>query len=269
MSDEMIKTRFTPMLVRTKPTDDVQSGPMRYDAPVAKGNGGAGRSKAAPKKQPSAAHLRACPFCRELFVDDETEVCPECGIAVRDLASLPASPEAQALEAEEKHGAAPTVPQAEPLAWKHMGRGRGILAACALAGMAVFFMPWAKQTVPETIVFTGFLMAKLRPFYWAIFTAWLVLFPAVLSRRTVLKMVGARLAVIALSAIPGVQAALVLAKQSTHLVRNGVPFELQWMPGIFATLALSAVATIVAFRFGGRLDDVETRKETSAGHVLH
>jgi hypothetical protein len=150
-----------------------------------------------------------------------------------------------------------------------MRRGRGVLAACALAGMIVFFLPWAKQTVPETISFSGFLMAKLRPFYWAIFTAWLVLFPAVLSRRTLLKMVGARLAIVGLSAIPGLQAAMILTKQATHLVRNGVPFELQWMPGIYVTIALSAVATLFAFRFGGRLDDVTMRKGSSAGNVLH
>jgi hypothetical protein len=270
MSDEMIKTRFTPALVRV-PTDDIQKGPMRYDAPVtkgAKGNGGAGRSKAAaPKQRP--ADLRACPFCRELFVDDETDVCPECGIAVRDLASLPASPEAQALEAEEKRGVVPTVPQAEPLPWSHLGRGRGVLMLCAIAGMVAFYLPWAVQTVPETFTYTGSAMAHVKPFFWSAFTAWLVLFPAAASRRTILKMVGARVALVFLSAIPGVQAAMMLQLVPTTRVVKGIPFEFHWGPGLFLTLAVSAVATIFAFRFGGKLEDVETRKETSAGHVLH
>jgi len=278
MTDVIIKTRFVPALVPIARRDDVQTGradkaptdatPRRgYDAPVAKGNGGAGRSKAAPT--PRAAHLRACPFCRELFVDDETDVCPECGIAVRDLASLPPSPDAEALEAEEKRGRAPTVPQAEPLPWTHMGRGRGVMLACAVVGLVAFYLPWAVQTTPETFAYSGSAMAHVKPFFWSAFTAWLVLFPAVLSRRTLLKMVGARVALVFLSAIPGVQALTMLQLVQTSRVVKGIPFVFHWGPGLFVTLAASVVATIFAFRFGGRLDDVTTREGSSAGSVLH
>lgn len=278
MNDVLVKTRFTPVLVRATPEDDVRSpgatafgaqGPVRYDAPVPKTNGGAGKSKPAPK--PRAAHLRACPFCRELFVDDETDVCPECGIAVRDIASLPPSPDADALEAEEGASGlvAPTVPQAEPLAWSHMGRGRAALLLCALVGLAAFYLPWAIQTVPQTMRFTGSDMAHVKPFFWSAFTAWLVLFPAAASRRTILKMVGARVALVFLSAIPAMQVMMMLWQVPTQRTVKGFPFEFHWGPGLFLTLAASVIATFFAFRFGGRLDDVAVPKGSSTGRVLH
>ena len=270
--DTMIKTRFTPVLLRGGHKDDVCTGKsVQYDATVAKGNGSSGKAKPAPLSRGRGSGLRACPFCRELFTDDETDTCPECGLTVRDLASLPPSPEAEELTADEvaSRKIAPKIPQSEPLPWKHLGRGRGVLMACALIGMLAFYLPWAKLTSPETATWTGAEMAHVKHFYWSIFTAWLVLFPAVASRRTILKMVGARVAVVCLAAIPAFQAGLILVQQKTHIELHGVPYVLHWMPGIFVTLATSVIAIGFAFRFGGRLDDVKVESGSSVGETLH
>lgn len=291
MNDVLIKTRFTPALVAATPDDDVQSknvlaragaiettktllaasrpptARVRYDARVAKTNGGTGKQKPAPK--PRGAHLRACPFCRELFVDDETETCPECGLVVKDLADLPPSPDAEVLESEESRGrVVAKTPHTEPLPWTHMGRGRAVVLFCAVAGLITFYLPWAVQTVPHVVSYSARNMATIKPFYWSAFTAWLVLFPAALSRRTLLKMVGARVALVFLAAIPGLQALMMLQRQ-THVVSHGIDFEFHWTAAIYVTLALSAIASLFAARFGGRLDDVTVAKGSSAGQVLH
>lgn len=218
----------------------------------------------------AAEHLRACPFCRELFVQGEADVCPDCGIPLRDIASLPPSPDAEALIHEEA-GARPlehTIPQAEMLPWTDMSRGRGILLLCSLAGLVSFYLPWAAQTLPETLTWKGVELAHKQSFFWSIFTAWLVLFPAVASRRTLLKMVGARIAIMTLSALPAIGCGFLLSRP-TKLIVKGVPFEYHWTYGFWATIAVSVVATMVAFRFGGRLDDVKVRHGSSAGEVLH
>jgi len=214
--------------------------------------------------------LRACPFCRELFVTGESDECPECGIPVRDIADLPPSPDAERLMHEEA-ATRPhlhTVPQAEPLPIKDMSRGRGPLLACALLGLLAFYLPWAVQTMPETVSMSGADMAHKASFFWSSFTAWLVLFPAVASRRTILKMHGARPAIIMLASLPAVWCGFLLSKP-THLTVKGVPFEYHWGPGFWATFALSAIATAVAFRFGGRLDDVRVSHGSSSGEVVH
>jgi hypothetical protein len=216
-------------------------------------------------------HLAACPFCRELFVDGETDRCPECGIELRELADLPPSPEAEALTAEEAAARVQqvTIPQAEMLPWSDMSRGRGVLLLCALAGIgAFFFLPWAIQTMPENVIYKGHELARRQSFFWMALTAWLVLFPSVASRRSLIKMVGARIAVVTLSAMPAIWCGFLLTRP-TRVVVKGLPFEYHWGPGFWATMAISVVATLVAFRFGGRLDDVTVKHGSSTGEVLH
>jgi hypothetical protein len=212
--------------------------------------------------------LRACPFCRELFVEGETENCPECGIAVRDLQDLPDSPDAERLILEEvgARQIKATIPQAEPLPWSDLSRGRGLLCAIALLGLGAFYLPWAVQTVPETFRFTGADMAHKASFYWASFTAWLVLFPAAASRRTILRMHGARPALMMLSAVPAVACGWLLTKKTKFLIK-GVPFEYHWGIGFWATVALSVAAVLVAFRYGGKLEHITTLRKGSSAPV--
>jgi hypothetical protein len=212
--------------------------------------------------------LRACPFCRELATDDDPDTCPECGIALRDLRSLPRSADADAVHEEDRAHALAPIPQAEPLPWTHVGRGRGVLLGIALLGLIAFHAPWAIQTLPESVSYSAAELARKQSFFWSAFAAWLVLVPAVASRRTLLRMVSARLPITFLSAMPGLWCAFLLTRP-TRVVRSGVPFEYHFGPGFWATLVLSVVATLVAIRFGGRLDDVEVRHGSSAGEVLH
>lgn len=217
-----------------------------------------------------AEDLRACPFCRELFVHDEGDVCPECGIPVRDIAELPASPEAERLIHEEA-SARPqeyTIPQAEPLPWRDMSRGRGPLMLIALLGIGAFYLPWAVQTMPHEVHYSGAEMAHKARFFWSAFTAWLVLFPAVLSRRTILKMIGGKPAIVMLSALPAVWCAFLL-QRPTKLTVHGVPFEYHWGIGFWMTLALSILATAIAFRFGGKLEEPKVQHGSPAGEALH
>ena len=269
-TDTMVKTRFTPMMLQGT------AHAPGYDSKVGKGNG-AGRNGSPSTSNPTpptskgrkaakGTGLRACPFCRELFTDDETDTCPECGLAVRDLAELPPSPDAEALVAEE--GRPVPIPQAEPLPWKHMGRGRGLLLACAIVGLGAFYLPWMIQTAPDHELWTGAQMAHVKSFYWSAFTAWLVLFPAVLSRRTILKMIGARVAVVCLAAMPALVVAM-LMRVPQHKVSMGISIDFQWGPGMYVTLVTSIVATLLALRFGGKLDDVTVTKGSSQGEVLH
>jgi hypothetical protein len=269
----MIKTRFTPVVL--KPIPLAPKPPPAYADDVAEKaqkKAGASSAKASGKTAPRqrGSGLRACPFCRELFTDDETETCPECGLVVKDLAALPPSADAEALTHEEGVAQAktPTIPQAEPLPWKDFTRGRGLLMVCAVVGLVAFYLPWAIQTMPETTRYTGAELAKARGFFWASFTSWLVLLPAVMSRRTLLKMVGARLVCTMLAAAPGIQC-LFLLSRPTRLVVKGLPFEYHWGPGLFLTLAVSVVATFFALRFGGRLDDVKVAHGSSKGETVH
>lgn len=215
--------------------------------------------------------LRACPFCRELFVEGETEICPDCQIPVRDLADLPDSPDAERLIHEEvgARQIKAIVPHAEPLPWRDLSRGRGLLCALSLLGLGAFYLPWAIQTLPESVHYNGAELAHKVRYFWGAFTAWLVLFPAVASRRTLLKMHGARPAVVMLAAMPALWCSVLLTRP-TKLLVHGVPFEYHWGPGFWATFVLSVAATFVALRFGGKLEDApRVQKGSAAGVVLH
>jgi hypothetical protein len=211
--------------------------------------------------------LSACPFCRELFTDGEHETCPECGLALADLTALPPSNDATVLMHEEAaaatqahHAPIAAIADVTPLPLRDMSRNRGVLLACAAVGFTLFFLPWARMTMPDTVQFSGLDLARSRPFFWSSLAAWVVLVPSVISRRTVLQMVGARLACALLAAVPGVQAALLLASPTKKVVR-GVPYELHWQPTLHVAIVVSVVATIAAFGFGGRLDAQRADRE--------
>lgn len=218
---------------------------LLYGAGMAKGSG-----------------LTACPFCREMFVAEETRVCPECGIAVRDIVDLPPSDEADRLTHEEA-AAMPLerhqpIADAEMLSWKDFSRGRGILLVLALAGLAAFYLPWAIQTLPFPQKYDAHDLARKQSYFWVTFTSWLILFPAVLTRRTVRKMLGARVALVTLAFMPAMWCGFLLSRP-TRIVVKGLPFEYHWGPGFYLTMTLSIVATLIAFRFGRGSEEHERR----------
>ena len=211
----------------------------------------------APKTSSSkkGGGLHACPFCRELYVDGEHDQCPECGVELRELAALPLSAEAQALEHEDVRAGVATAPQAEPLPWTDMSRGRGPLLALGFAGFAVFFFaPFVAFTEPANSTLTAFHMAKSAKIVWSLLVAWMILIPAVLSRRSLLQMWGGRVACAFLSAVPGVYSLIALSGPTTKATNiPGVLYRWQWGPGVYATIAISIVAPSFAVRLGGPL----------------
>lgn len=206
--------------------------------------------------------LYACPFCRELFQAGEARTCPACGIALEALSRLPPSYEAQLEDPEE-----PLPPHMEPLPWTYAGRGRGLLLAIATAGLAAFFAPWVHETAPELMDLRGIDLARRLGWMWAPAAAFFVMIPLVLTRRSIYKMRGARVAVAFLAAVALTAFALrVSFTPASSLLR---PVRFTWGYGLYATGAAALLALIVAARFGGPLDDIPTRERRRGDEILH
>ena len=207
--------------------------------------------------------LVACPFCREASPrparGEHGGKCALCGVPLVPFRSLPAESEPDDEPADE--------PEWEPLPLRYAGRGRGALAAAAVLGLVAFVAPWVHMTMPDIATYSGVDIARRLGWAWAAGVAWFVLLPIVVSRRSIMQMRGARVATAFLAAIPGMTAALLLARPP-HGVR-GVPLHFTFAWGLYATLGLSLVAAVVAVTFGGRVDDIRVRRGTSTGEVVH
>jgi hypothetical protein len=225
------------------------------------------------------AALRACPFCRKLFTSGEANSCPDCDVALVAMSQLP--PSLDALEDEVEEGKI-TFPEDQPLPTSYMGGGRGALIALSVLGIAGFFLPWVELRAPEQAVYSAFDLARGRAgFLWGGVTAWLVMIPLVLTRRTINRMRGVRI-VTAMFAAMTFTEAMMLWLMPPH--RGKTPLELHFRYGLFVSAAISLVGVAVAARFGGSLDKLpkfllDTRQgpergradhdETSAGQTLH
>ena len=205
--------------------------------------------------------LLACPFCREMFERGESPTCPVCGVSLVAFEKLPISDEALSEDGVTRQ------PEWEPLSPMYLRRSRGALALLAAVGLVAFFAPWVNITMPDVVSYSGFELARRLGWAWGAGVAWFVLFPMVLSRRSVMKMRGARVAASFLAAVPGLTAGLLLSR--TQHGAHGVPLHFTWGWGLFATLGLSLVAIGFALFFGGPLDDIALRRGTSAGQVVH
>lgn len=217
--------------------------------------------------------LLACPFCRELYASEEAEVCPNCDMVLRPLADLPPSfevREAQAAEWEK------TPPEDRTLPWTYAGRGRGALALISLLGLASVFGPWIELTKPSLLTLTGFSLMQTRGFWFGgAFVCWIVMFPLVLSRRTINSMRGVRAVLCLFAATPPCQALLLYLNAPTSTL---VPVAYTWGFGFYANALFGLVALPFALRFGGSLENLaadfgksppDRDLETSAGQTLH
>jgi hypothetical protein len=206
--------------------------------------------------------LLACPFCREMFQEGEASACPVCGMALTNFAKLPPSYDAMHDEA-----GVPTAPEMESFGWTYFGRGRGALAILGVLGIVLFFLPWVDLTMPYIDSKSGFDLSHQRiGWLWATFCAWLVLIPTVLSRRTLFQLRGARVAAAFLSAIPAVAVGILLAKPPRGSI---IPVRYTWDWPIYAMLATSLVAIVVASRLGGRIEDIQVTRGSSKGQAVH
>jgi hypothetical protein len=224
------------------------------------------------------AALRACPFCRKLYTSGEAASCPECEVALVPMSQLPPSLDALA---DEEPGQL-LFPENQPLPATYMGRGRGALLALSAAGLFAFFLPWVELTAPETVVYSAFDLARGRAgFLWGGATAWLVMIPLVITRRTIARMRGVRIVTVMFAAMT-VTEALMLWLMPPR--RGPTPLELHFRYGLYLSGAISLVGMAVAARFGGSLDNLpkfllDTREtpersgsatsESSAGQTLH
>ncbi|MFW5741593.1 MAG: hypothetical protein ACOC1F_14675 [Myxococcota bacterium] len=204
--------------------------------------------------------LLACPFCRELFPPGEVQVCPTCGLPLTPMSKLPASYEAS-LEDDW-----PEEPEWEDLGWGFVRRGRGALMAAAIVGTALFFAPWVHVTAPEIVTLTGFELARTLGWIWGCLVSWLMLLATVVSRRSVAKMRGARVAAALFSALPLVTMVVLLLTPPTSSL---VPIRFEYAWPFYATGALGAVALGFALRFGGSMRDLPSRQGSSRGQTLH
>jgi hypothetical protein len=204
--------------------------------------------------------LVACPFCREMFESAEAKTCPVCGVELTAFEKLPPSHDAMTEDG------VPTAPEVEELPWKYLGRGKGPLAALALVGIILFFLPWIQMTMPHIAQISGFDLARRLGWSWGAGVAWVVLVPTVLSRRSIVQMRGARVAAAFLSGVPAVTIAVLLARPP-HGGIVPVRFTFDWP--LWATLAVSIAAVVVAARLGGRLDDIRVSRGSSEAHQLH
>ncbi len=226
------------------------------------------------------AVLTACPFCRKLYTQDEGRTCPDCDVALVAMDRLP--PSREALEEEEAEFGPLSLPENRLLPSLYLGRGRGALIALSLAGLGSFFLPWVELTMPETAVYSGFDLASGRAgWLWGGATAWLVMTPLSLTRRTIAQMRGVRVVAVMLAAMTITEVVMLLLLPPR---RGLVPLELGFRYGIYLSGIISLIAVGVAARFGGSLSSlpnflVDVRvahgasagkvAETSAGETLH
>jgi hypothetical protein len=209
----------------------------------------------------SSMSLLACPFCREMFKRGERELCSVCGVELVPFETLPLSDDAIGEDG------VPPEPEMEMLPLAYMGRGRGLITVLSVAGLVAFFLPWIHVTMPDETIFSGCSLAQRLGWAWGTGVAWFILVPTVLSRRTIFHLRGARVAAAFLAAVPGMTTVVLLTRPPHG--SYGVPLRFTFEPALFATLALSLAAFVVALVLGGRGDDIRVRRGTSAGQLVH
>jgi len=191
-----------------------------------------------------------------MFTADEASVCPVCGMALDAVERLPPSYEQRVEEAQRL---AETPPEHRTVPLWYYRRGRGALVLLAVLGLAAFFQPWVELSRPDEVTFTGWELARSRgAWFLGGAVAWLVSIPLVLSRRTVFRMRGVRAILALFASLTPVEIVQLLLNPP----RGGryVPVSYDWAYGLWLSLGIGVVGVIVAARFGGRLDDIDSRE---------
>jgi hypothetical protein len=222
----------------------------------------------------SVARLLACPFCRSLFASEEARQCPECGVKLVPMENLPDSLDAHA---EELAAGELVLPEQRTLPWNYFGRNRGALMVIALLGLGLFFAPWVELRMPEFSVRSGFDLARGRAgWLWGGAAGWFIMLPLVWTRRTIQRLRGVRLVTALFAAMTLIEAGMLLSTPPQS--RHGMPLEIVWRWGIYASLLTSVAGIVCALRLGGTLRDLPKivtdisspdPGHTSSGETLH
>jgi hypothetical protein len=142
-------------------------------------------------------------------------------------------------------------PEHARLAWNDFAHGRGLLLLCAAAGVCGFFCPWVEVLIPENMVLRGFDLARGNAgWLWGGATGFFVLLPLIWTRRTLASLRGARVIATLFAALTWIEVAVLLARPPR---RGLLPLELSWAWGLYASAAVSLLATLVAVRLGSPL----------------
>ncbi len=215
--------------------------------------------------------LLSCPFCRELFAQDEGPKCPDCDLPLVPLHQLPLSLEGQAEAATGQVDP----PEDQNLPLHYFRRGRGSLPLVALLGMALFTMPWVSLMRPDEIMLSGFdLAVSNAPWLWGGAVGWFLLIPLVLSRRTLNQMYGIRIICTLFALMTAGETTLMLLRPPTEHQYFATGLEYCW--GIYASLFVSLIGAFVSVRLGGSMDDlrdlpvdVPTEQARRPGEAVH
>jgi hypothetical protein len=221
------------------------------------------------------ARLLACPFCRELYAENETRRCPECGVNLQPMDQLP--PSLEQLHQEALEGDM-TLPEDRPLPWTYLARGRGALLVLAVLGLIAFFLPWVVMRKPEVATFSGFDLARGRGgWLWGGAVAWFVMIPLVATRRTISRMRGVRIITVLFAAMTLGEVGMLMSLPPSS--SRFVTVDFSWGWGLYLSGIIATLGVIAAARFGGKLDDLPAlpweksedtvHTDTSAGHTLH
>ncbi len=196
-----------------------------------------------------------------MFAAGEANKCPTCGLELSPISKLPTSYDVQIEED------APRDPLWERLPATYWRRGRGALVLLGIAGACCFFLPWVHVRTPEIETLSGYDMARVLGWVWGCLVGWVTLLPTVLSRRSVGKMRGARVAAGLFTAVPLVTTLVLLV----HPPRGStlVPIRFDFGVGIYATMILALVALPFAITLGGRADDPAKRPSSPGREHLH
>ncbi len=187
--------------------------------------------------------LLACPFCRELYGDDEAERCPNCDIGLVPLASLPPSAEALAEEA-------PEAPEDRRFDFFFLGAGRGLGLLLSGLGLVCFFLPWFSLTRPDPIGLSGFDLARGNaPWLFGGALGFALNIPLLLSRRSLYELTGVRAVAFTFALMTACEVIVLVLKPplETAYFSVGLSQEL----GLWASALVSVVAAIVCLRLGG------------------
>lgn len=196
--------------------------------------------------------LLSCPFCRELFTEEEGPACPDCELPLVPLHALPLSLEGRAEVAAASTTVDPPEDQRLPV-W-YLGRGRGLGAVLGAAGLGLFFAPWVELERPDSVTLSAHDLATTNaPWLWGGAIGFFLLIPLILSRRSVTEMVGVRVisAFFPLLTL-GEAAMLLLNPPNTHRYFSS-GLEYSW--GLYLSGIVAAAAVLVGARLGGSLKD--------------